>query len=85
MTWEEAASVCDDITGLLMENYIQSYYHVTIECIDKIEDEWSVGLSSNRGLSIGNRALNIMSMVNDEGKFLAHIEVQLEKPVYVLL
>lgn len=85
MKWEEAVEVCDDITGLLASKYIQQYYYVTIECIDSVEDDWIVELRPNRGMSIGNEALNIMSKVNDEGKFLAHIEISLDKPVYVLI
>ena len=85
MTWEDATAVCDEITGLLISKHIQTFYLVTIECIDKVEDDWSVELSPNVGLSIGRHALNIMNQVNDEGKFFAHIETRLDKPVYVLI
>lgn len=85
MTWEEAKVVCDDITDLLISKYIQQYYYVTIECIDCVEDDWAVELRPNKGTRIGYNALNIMSKVNDEGKFLAHIEILLDKPVYILI
>lgn len=85
MTWEEAKDVCDDITGLLISKHIHTFYYVTIECIDKVEDDWSIELRPNGGTSIGHIALNIMQTVNGEGKFLTHIKVQLDRPVYVLI